>query len=265
MTINFEIDDQKWEIQDLTIRNYYDIKLDLMIDGMEGKFAVVSRLSGCPVETLKELTVQSWNDIWIALEVMIANGFKDDMTIMNQFIFEGKEYGLVDFEAMTIGEFIDLDMIVSAENVDSRLHEILAVLYRPIIRKKWNKNIVEKYNTESYNFRREIFLDLPVRYAKTAIGFFLLIAQVSIKAMPTSSTLTMQEIQLEMENVLKEMSGKNGMPSSLSLLEKVLLRSVDLQNSESKKPLTSLPTNKTWFAKRMSRLEKWFNKYKSLK
>lgn len=261
MRINFEIEDNKFVIEDLTIRDYYKIKMDLMINTQDNRYAIVSNLSGCPMDLLRELTMTSWNEIWIALEVMIDQGLGQELKVIHQFKHDGVEYGLVDFDKMTIGEFSDLDVIVSSDTVDSRVHEILAILYRPIIGRKWKSNVIEKYDVDGFKHRSQIFLDLPVRYAKASASFFLSIAQASLKATQIFSTTPTTKAEKITQEISKILLNSGTLLSSHSL-EKILSKSKELQNLESEKHLTTLPGDKTDTTKLSSRIRSWIKNIK---
>lgn len=257
MIIKFEIDKKHYEIQEISIRNYYQIKTDLLLNQIDAKYKIISVLSGCPIEILKDLTLQSWNEIWVALEVMIDNSLKREIRMINQFRLEDVDYGLVTFDDMTIGEFADLDTIISADNADNRVHEILAILYRPIVSRKWKKNIIEKYDLDGFKYRSELFMDLPVSYAKSAASFFLSIGQASLKATGIFSIQNPNPEEKKMQEITHLLLGLGTRPS-LSSLEEIRLKSEELQSLVSERHSTSLPFKKTK-SKEKSKPIKWLS------
>ena len=257
MIINFEIDEHKYKIENISIRNYYEIKTDLLLDGLDAKYKIISILSACPIEILKDLTLSSWNEIWTALEVMIDTNLKHDIRVINQFKHNDVEYGLVNFDDMTIGEFADLDVIVSSENADNRIHEILAILYRPITGRKWKKNLIEKYDIDGFRHRSQEFLDLPVSYAKSASSFFLSIGQASLKATGIFSIPN----PTKEEKMIKEISKQlltPGIKLSSSSLAIIHSKSIELLNSLSSKDLTSSPTKNKNYLNPKKKIKEWF-------
>jgi hypothetical protein len=258
MIINFEIEDQKYKIEDITIRNYYDVKTDLVLNELDAKYKIISILSGCPIEILKDLTLNSWNEIWTALEVMIDTSLKHDIRVVHQFKHNDVEYGLVTFDDLTIGEFADLDLIISSENADNRIHELLAILYRPIIGRKWKKNLIEKYDVEGFKHRSEEFLDLPVSYAKSVSSFFLSIGQASLKATKVFSIQNPTEQEKMIQKISKELL-KPGIKLSSSSLEIIRSTSTKLLNSLSTKDLTSSPTKNRNGLSPKKKIKEWLN------
>jgi hypothetical protein len=186
--IEFEIRGLNYEIEDITIEDYYNFRTTLLLGGQEAEFELVSKLSKCPVELLKQISLDDWKVLSFNFNIMISMAFADNPVLVNQFTHEGVEYGLVDWDKMTIGEFADLDVIATSPDADSKLHEMLAILYRPIVKKKWKKNIIEDYDYDGFKERCEIFLGLPMSMVKAVIGFFLHIAQISLNLTKESLT-----------------------------------------------------------------------------
>jgi len=81
---------------------------------------------------------------------LITSLFTDKYELTKTFKLDGVEFGFVpNLDDMTLGEYIDLDgYMLDVED----LHKALAVLYRPIIKKKvsWLSKKEEQYKIESY-------------------------------------------------------------------------------------------------------------------
>jgi len=112
-------------------------------------------------------------------------------------------YGYADISQMTLGEFIDLERLCK-EPVNN-LAEIMTVLYRPIVKHKFNKmswktlhgvrlftekldNVFKWYDIKDYNSKdretnAEIMKQLPVQFAQGAMGFFLGLVNLSLANM----------------------------------------------------------------------------------
>ena len=256
MKILFELDDQKWQIDQIKIRDYYQIKTHLLLDDTNSRYHIISVLSGCPVETLRDFTLEAWNELWTNLELMIQVEMYNQQDVVHQFTHDGVEYGLLDFDKMTIGEFADLDVIISDPNADSRIHEILAVLYRPITGRKWKKNIVEKYDYDGFKHRAELFMDLSIGRARAVSGFFLAIARASLKTTPIYLK-SPKKTQMMMEKEAQTMLQKGGTALSSDWPTIILSKFQELQNWESEKHLTSLPTAETPLRKLKRKVNKW--------
>jgi hypothetical protein len=239
MEIKFKIKDQTYRIEDIRIRDYYEIASNLILNDLEQRYELVSKLSGCPLEDLVLMNAERWTEIWASLEVLIEKTLLKDVNVINKISHKGVEYGLVNFDDLTIGEFADLDIIVSSDNAHSRLHEILAVLYRPITKKRLFGFDVEEYELISYKERCQIFLDLPIKHAKAVMGFFLSFALASTGVTQTYLQLPKKEQKKMMEEIKRTLLIPGTQPSSI-LRVKTLLNSQELQGLGLEKLLTTL-------------------------
>lgn len=239
MAIKFKVEDKKYEIKDLTIKNYYEIKTNLIINNLDDKYFLFSKLSDCPVELVKKIPGEYWLELWAQLEVMVSNSLLKDLNVINKFTFESVKYGLVNFDEMSIGEFADLDVILSGEQADSKIHEVLAILYRPITKSNLLGYEIEPYDVKGFKERSQHFLDLPIKYAKSAISFFLCFGLASAGLTQTYLTLPKKK-QKQMIGEAQKTLLSLGTTPSLILQMKTLWNSTEQQNSVYEKLLTSL-------------------------
>ena len=153
---------------------------------------IVSAISG-----YKEDVVSTWN-VSSLFEV-----YKDLNNRINElepaflpiFEWEGTTWGFQPLHKMTGGEYIDLE--TRLKDGVSKLHEVLAILYRPIenhrfdgIEWKFKHNYkyalgktenlfkyytLEDYDVEKRTWREEQFKNLPIGLALGAYNFFLFV------------------------------------------------------------------------------------------
>ncbi len=127
----------------------------------------------------------------------VATDFSNKLDVESQFypIIKIKDvnYGYADISTMTLGEFIDLETL--CKKPQANLHEIMAVLYRPIKKHRFEKltwkaqhnvqlmqkkvdNVFKWYTLEEYNNDNrvvdgEAMKELPTGFALGALSFFL--------------------------------------------------------------------------------------------
>ena len=257
--IEFEIKGLSYEIECVTIRDYYQIRTDLIVRGQEAEFEIISKLSKCPIELLRQLSMDAWQTLSFHFSVMISSALAENPELVNQFTHDGVEYGLVDWDKITIGEFADLDVIATSPDADSKLHEILAILYRPIVKKKWKKNIIEEYDYDGFKERCEIFLDLPMDMVKSVIGFFLHIGQISLDLTKESLERGRKTNQTRTAlAILTTLQDSGGLQSSI-LQEETLLKLNEQLSLALKNPSTSLPGNRIKQKKKSWNPKKWLS------
>ena len=127
----------------------------------------------------------------------VANDFSNNLNMDSQFFpmlqLNGINYGYADISTMTLAEFIDLETLCKKPQVN--LHEIMAVLYRPVVKHRFNTLIfkaqhnvqliqnkvdnvfkwftLEKYDSETRHINANAMKELPVTFALGALSFFL--------------------------------------------------------------------------------------------
>lgn len=256
--IDFKIGKTRYKISTVRIRDYYAIRGALILQHDELTYDLVSRLSGCEVEDLKTLNPQEFLEIWSSLEVMLEKHVLQNLEARTKITHDGIEYGLVNFEDLSIGEFADLDLILQDSNFENRLHEVLAVLYRPIISKNFLSWQIEPYDTKSYRTRCQTFLDLPIKHARAVMSFFLASAIASSGLTKVYSQMT-SKTQKETQHLLLTILTGRGTLLSYTSLMKILWTSTGQPGSELEKHLTSLFGEENKSDVKMSNVVKWLN------
>ena len=175
--------DQKIELPEtLSIKHYQT----LTKIGNPNTFQIISVLTGIPENELKELEPDNFNFLEKKLVPMLH--VEKPSKIIFQFKHNDKEYGLVqDFFKLTMAEWVDLEVYSNGENILDNIHKIMAILYRPIVKKlKGNKYQIENYNSNDIEQRAEEFLDLPLEFYLSVSSFFLQSVTIFTKVLADS-------------------------------------------------------------------------------
>ena len=151
----------------------------------------------------------------------VGKDFSDKVSTNPEFYpmwqHKGINYGYVDISTMSMGEFIDLEQLCKEPN--SNLHEIMAVLYRPVVNHRFDKlkwkakhnvqmqnkvdNAFKWYTVKEYDNNEryvdaEIMKDLPAGFALGALNFFLGTANLhwinSLSSLKTVKTEKMRKL-----------------------------------------------------------------------
>jgi hypothetical protein len=119
---------------------------------------------------------------------------KQDYEHKLTFEFKGVKYGFIpNLNEITTAEWVDLE---SYQNTSENIHRVMAILYRPITKKKGDFYSIEKYSgTEKLS---QIFMDLPVSYWKGAMFFFYNLSKELLKGINIS-------IKNQKETLMKQM------------------------------------------------------------
>ena len=247
MKATFKIAKQEYQFQDFTLRRYYELKKILSEGGKETEFSIVECITDCPKAELKRLKFADWLIIWAEAEHLLTSLQGDTEAIRPIVEFGGIKYGLPAIEDITVGEFADLDIILSGDNAEAKMAEIAAVLYRPIVSQQGNTIVLEEYDTDGFKARVEKFQDMPLSAIKSANSFFLQSADLLLKStadsllnLPQTKSISPEDLE-NLRNLLQP--GLGGAPSTY-WLGKILSDLKELRSSQYAQHLTGLPGKK---------------------
>jgi len=260
---SFKIGLSKYEFKEISLATYYKLQDLLMNPEKDTEYLIVECLTDCPIATLRKLKYGDWVLVWDEAQLQITR-LKGNADSINPIIeFKGVKYGLPAIEDITVGEFVDLDLILADKNADRKLEDIAAILYRPVIEHKGNILKIEDYDTDGFKYRKELFLDLPVSAVKSANSFFLQCANSSLRS-TLNSLLQMEETKMmdpkDLEKLQKAAQLEIGGDLSTLFLEETFLNLRKLRSSRSEPLSTGLRGKKDNWIKRL-----WPTKNKTTK
>ena len=248
----YKIKGNRYSVKRLTIQDYYSLKMNIYMNDHENSFAVVSGLTGCPEKDLKTIPYQDWLELLIDVQQEINRALSDrGEELQTTFLHEDTVYGMMNLNECTIGEFIDLDIIVSSPDAEARLHEIMAILFRPLVDLDQHPYQIQDYDSDTSAARAESFRQMDLYQARKALGFFLDFARVSFEHTVESSIQLMAESQMitperinSIKKTLYELHAAGMGLSSHSPL-KIPSDLIKQANSTTKPPSTSSHTRST--------------------
>ena len=232
----FKIYGVEYSFKDVSLRDYYRIKEVLQKpDTREAEFEIAEAMTGCPVDQLRKLKFPDWLLIWEEIAAQITTLSQNTESISPIIEFKDKKFGLPKIEDLTIGEFADLDIILSGGNAEGKMAEIAAVLYRPIVKQKGNTLILEDYNSAGFKERVEEFQDFPLSGIRSANAFFLQSANSLLRNTAESLAKKIQKQNLMSPEGLEALQSlllqEPGGALSIQLQEKILLDLTKLPSS----------------------------------
>ena len=243
----FKINEEQYEFKDITLRTYYQI-LDIDREALTERqleYKIVGILTDCPESALKKLKFSDWLIVWEEAKYRLGSIHGNADTIKPVIELGGVKYSLPDTADMTIGEFADLEVIQASTDANRRLNEVAAVLYRPVKKTRGKKVLVEDYDTEGFEERKELFMDLPLWAIKSANSFFLQSVQQSLestleslKSMTKISSMNPEQKE-NLENLVDKLQDFGG-TSFIDLQSSILLDLTEHQDSKYVRPLITL-------------------------
>lgn len=216
----------KLEIPDyLSVKQWKQFLTLEHLSESEKMITMVSILSGKQVDEIKKWTPISIKSVYTKVLETITD-------IEPQFypIFEldGVKYGFRSMQNLTLGEYVDLERL--AKQPQDNIEEIMAILYRPIVKDrfkgiKWAfkntykvglgeaENLFKYYTVEDYDSDKraeqaEKLSVLPASMCLGALGFFLVVG-TSFSLGSSLSSLPPKEAMMKVKEMNKQMASMN--------------------------------------------------------
>jgi hypothetical protein len=235
----------------LSIKNWKHFKSLDQGNNNDKMVDFISYLSGINTEEIKQLQPQEIQDTYIT----ILETFKDiDAKFYPVIEIDGVLYGFNPISKITVGEYMDIERL--AKDTEANMEEIMAILYRPIVKHsfggiKWNvvktfkigfgevENLFKYYQVEKYDSalraeRAEIMKHIPVSFAMGAMSFFLVLASSSLLSTQVSLPQNKKE-KKQMMNQVKELLSVNigdGLLQFITYLKLPSLQSQEIKVSQ---------------------------------
>lgn len=205
----------------LSIHQLKQIQLYDHLSELDRMIKILSIISDKTEDELRELPSNNILEIYSDIVTMLTEVKSLFFPI---FELNGVKYGFKSLASMTLGEYVDLEML--AKKPMENIEDIIAILYRPIVKEKFNSfkwafehgiNVakgqvedifkyyeIEKYDTEKRFDNAEALKDMPAGFALGALSFFLQVATLSLENTKISSQKTLSK--QEMMKIAKEMT-----------------------------------------------------------
>lgn len=184
MKVKFTIPEGMHEV---SISKYRDLEAALSRETSDiGKVcAAVGVLCDVDPNYVKGMSGRDFNQLAEDLKWAMEKPKEDWQLIPTTFI-HGTEYGFIpDLSDLTVGEFADLDKLVSKGNAFDRLEEVMAILYRPVSTKWRDFYDIEEYDPKPKD--KEVMKAMPMHVALGAVVFFWTTAEQLANALAPSS------------------------------------------------------------------------------
>ncbi len=252
------------------------------MDQGEKMTTLISHFGGKDIEEVKQWTPAALQQVYVKLLDNISDLVPEFFPIIEM---DEVLYGFTPISKMTLGEYVDLERL--AKDSVANLEEIMAILYRPITKHRFNsvkwafkntkkialgtaENLFKYYDTEKYdsNKRRElaeIMSNMPAKMGLGALSFFLVLG-TSRSLSSEVSSLPPKEQMKAMKTMSQQMASLNIGGGLLLFITSLRLPSLTSQGrklsltSTLSSPSTSLLMSRI-NQKGMSRLENYKNEH----
>jgi hypothetical protein len=201
-------------LEEITLQQYQKF-LSIAKDNPDGEFLqhkMVEIFCGIDLKNAAKISYKDVNEITNNL----SNLFNQKYDLKRTFKLGNTEFGFItNLDEITLGEYTDLDKYISDWD---KMHNAMAVLYRPITKKLKDKYQIEEYNG-SYTYC-DAMKYAPVDVVLGAVVFFYTLGNELLK-----STIHYLENNKEFQNIVNnhnlEVNGV-GIAHSMLLLKEML-------------------------------------------
>lgn len=230
----FEVNGTTYTISDISLEHYYKLQHNFIVNDNTAAYRLISVLTDCPEEVLKTLPYRNFLEVLNAIQEKIHESLTPEPGFTKTIVLGNTEFTLVNPDDMTIGEFLDLDIILNMPDSENRIHEALAILYRPD---------GESYDNKISNARHDLFKTCSLLIARQTMNFFLDSATQSLKRMLDSSMEALkgslsQKNMDDLNHLIYESLGL-GTTQSLYSPEKIPWKSIEPHNFPLEEPSIS--------------------------
>ena len=173
-------------LNEITLRQYKQF-LDIQKENKEDRFLNAKMIQVFCKVSLEDVMRLKLSDSESIVKI-ISDMFEQKPALVKKFKIGKTEYGFhPELDAMTLGEYIDLDTFISDwDNMEKAMN----VLYRPVL-----VSVKERYSIEDYNIdTASDMLDMPMDAVMSAV-FFLWNLGIELSTAMTNS-LDNQETEL---------------------------------------------------------------------
>ena len=173
-------------LNEITLRQYKQF-LDIQKENKEDRFLNAKMIQVFCKVNLEQVMLLKLSDSESIVKI-ISDMFEQKPALVKKFKIGKTEYGFhPELDAMTLGEYIDLDTFISDwDNMEKAMN----VLYRPVL-----VSVKERYSIEDYNIdTASDMLDMPMDAVMSAV-FFLWNLGIELSTVMTNS-LDNQETEL---------------------------------------------------------------------
>jgi hypothetical protein len=178
-------------LEEITLEQYQKF-LSIAKDNPDGEFLqhkMVEIFCGIDLKNAAKISYKDVNEITTNL----SNLFNQKYDLKRTFKLGNTEFGFItNLDEITLGEYTDLDKYISDWD---KMHNAMAVLYRPVTKKLKDKYQIEEYNG-SYTYC-DAMKYMPLDVALGAVVFFYNLGNELLK-----STIHYLENNQEFQNIV---------------------------------------------------------------
>jgi hypothetical protein len=215
MNVNIKKDGKKHrykikEWKDLTLDKWAELIAINKGSNVQEAIENVRVLSDIPKKLIEQLTIK---DVAFILEK--ATVLQEEGKLKHKITMHGVDYGFhPNLELISIGEYADI-VQRSEERLESNMHNIMAVLYRPILSEDKDNYTIAAYDSEKFEVRAEVFKKMKAKDVNSALVFFWTLGNELLNILPQFLETLQKELRSKMNQHLPILNSlKSGVGSA---------------------------------------------------
>jgi len=214
MNVNINKDGKKHkykikEWKELTLEKWAEVIAINKGSNVQEAVENVRLISDIPKKLIEQLTVK---DVAFILEK--ATEVQKEGKLKHKITMHGIDYGFhPNLEAITIGEYADIEQYVT-NGLEENMHNIMAVLYRPIVEENKDNYTIAAYDSDKFDIRAEVFKKMKAKDVNSALVFFWTLGNELLTILPQFLENLQKDLELKMEKILPKINSQlNGVGS----------------------------------------------------
>jgi len=163
--MKIQIGEKEITLEHITINQYRKLLSDPDIKDIN----FISLLTGVSIAELRDVEYNQITFVSQFLRTWMNSLQETPLSLVVEY--KGEKLGLVQPKNISYGEFSDLHILTSQENMDYEL--ISSILYRPLIEGEGEDRVIQKYDYDECVRRSKDFGDFPMNDYISSIFFFV--------------------------------------------------------------------------------------------
>tara|TARA_R110000787_G_scaffold74994_1_gene166381 strand:+ start:37 stop:678 length:642 start_codon:yes stop_codon:yes gene_type:complete len=157
---------ESWD--DVTLERWVKLlTVDTESKTKEAEETIVA-LSDMPLKLVKELSLR---DVAVIFGKLAEIQGGESVELKRVMEIDGVDYGFhPDLSEITLGEYADIESFIK-EGLEKNMPEIMAILFRPVLKKKDNAYTIEAYDG-NITMRKEVMKKMSASQVQAALFFF---------------------------------------------------------------------------------------------
>lgn len=179
---------------DITIGQYQEMMLIESTNEISKFIQQISIALDIDQEKIRAMSLNEFNDLQTKMSFLSQSVNSEVVPIIE---VNGRKYGLIpDMSTVDAGTFIDAEQF--KEDTIANLHNLVALIYRPVIRQDGDDYEIERHKAEGFEKRANLFKDnVSIEIVMGAVLFFSAIAtELSISLLTYLANQHQKEIEI---------------------------------------------------------------------